>query len=64
MTLQPDQTVRLCARDWIAIVAIVLTVCGALITNFIYHDRVLTQLVVQAEVTNKRLDKIESKLER
>lgn len=64
MTLQADQTVRLCIRDWIAIIAIVVTIGGALITNFIYHDRVLTQLVVQAEVTNKRLDKIEAKLER
>lgn len=64
MTLQADQTVRLCIRDWIAIIAIVVTIGGAMITNFIYHDRVLTQLVVQTEVTNKRLDKIEAKLER
>lgn len=64
MTLESDQTVRLCLRDWVAIIALVITIGGALITNFIYHDRVLTQLVVQTEVMNKRLDKIEAKLER
>ena len=64
MTLRPDQTVRLCTRDWLAIVGICATVGGALLVNFLSHDRLLTQLVTQQEITNKRLDKIESKLER
>lgn len=64
MTLRPDQTVRLCARDWIAIVTITITVAGAMLATFLNHDRLLTQLVTQQEITNKRLDKIEHKLER
>ena len=64
MTLRPDQTVRLCTRDWIAIATICVTVGGAMLVNFLSHDRLLTQLVTQQEITNKRLDKIESKLER
>lgn len=64
MTLQTDQTVRLCARDWIAIVTITVTIAGTLLATFLNHDRLLTQLVTQQEITNKRLDKIEHKLER
>lgn len=63
MTMDRDNVVRLSSRDWIAI----LGIAGGLLTTvlgvYIHHDRLLTQLIVQQQYTNARLEKIESKLE-
>lgn len=65
MTIEnTTQTVRLSFRDWIAIGTIALSILASTLGVFIHHDRMLVELVVQQQMTNQRLDKIEAKLER
>lgn len=64
MTIENNNmVVRLSVKDWIPIIGIMLTVLTIVIGSFIHHDRMLTQLMAQNEMTMKRLDKIEAKLE-
>lgn len=56
--------VSLSTANWIAIVAIVITVLGMLIPAYINHDRLLMQVATNQESVSKRLDKIEARLER
>jgi uncharacterized membrane-anchored protein YhcB (DUF1043 family) len=56
--------VSLSTANWIAIVAIALTLIGMLIPAYINHDRLLMQVVTNQDSISKRLDKIESRLER
>ena len=56
--------VSLSAANWIAIVAIALTLLGMLIPAYINHDRLLMQVVTNQDSISKRLDKIEAQLER
>jgi hypothetical protein len=58
-----DMVVRLSLKDWVPIIGITLTLMTIIIGSFIHHDRLLTQLVSQQEMTCKRLDKIENKIE-
>ena len=55
--------VRLSPGDWVKIGGVALTLFGSLIGVYIHHDRMLTQLIVQQQYTNARLDKIEVKLD-
>jgi hypothetical protein len=65
MTLEQDKmTVRLSARDWIAIAGIAVTILGGVLTAYLHHDRLLMQIVTQQAAANARLDKIETRLER
>jgi len=63
MTREADNTVRLSGRDWVGIIAIVVTVLIALLSAFLHHDRLLMQVVTQQQDMDRRLTKIESKLE-
>lgn len=64
MTIEhTNTTVRLSARDWIAIVGITLSVCGGVLAAFIHHDRLLMRVVTQQESMAERLHKIETSLE-
>jgi uncharacterized membrane-anchored protein YhcB (DUF1043 family) len=63
MTRQADNTVRLSVRDWVGIIAIVVTVLISLLSAFLHHDRLLMQVVTQQQEMDRRLTKIESKLE-
>jgi hypothetical protein len=64
MTIEhTNTTVRLSARDWIAIVGITLSVCGGVLAAFIHHDRLLMRVVTQQEAMAERLHKIEANLE-
>jgi uncharacterized membrane-anchored protein YhcB (DUF1043 family) len=62
-TEKENVIVRLSAKDWVPIIGITITIVGIVIGSFIHHDRLLTMLLTQQEMTNKRLDKIETKLE-
>lgn len=65
MTLEQDKmTVRLSARDWIAIGGIAVTILGGVLTAYLHHDRLLMQIVTQQAAGNERLNKIETRLER
>lgn len=63
MTLERNNVVKLSTRDWIGIVGVALTLLTILGSAYLTHDRLLMQLVTQQESINRRLDKIESKLE-
>ena len=63
MTIEANNVVRLSARDWIAIVAILVVIMTTIGSAYIAHDRLLMQLVTQQQAINGRLDKIEDKLE-
>lgn len=56
--------VSLSTANWIAIVALVVTLIGMLIPAYINHDRLLMQVVTHQDSISKRLDKIEARLER
>lgn len=56
--------VSLSTANWIALVAIALTLIGMLLPAYLNHDRLLMQVVTNQESVSKRLDKIEAKLER
>ena len=56
--------VSLSTTNWIAIVAIVITLLGMLIPAYINHDRLLMQVATNQQNVSERLDKIEEKLER
>lgn len=63
MTREQNNIVRLSPGDWAKIAGVALTLFGSLIGVYIHHDRLLTQLIVQQQYTNARLEKIEVKLE-
>jgi len=65
MTLERDErTVRLSIRDWVAIGTLSAVLGGGLLTAYLQHDRLLTQIAAQQAAANQRLDKIEARLER
>jgi hypothetical protein len=63
MTIEANNVVRLSARDWIAIIAILVVVMTTIGGAYIAHDRLLMQVVTQQQAIYGRLDKIEGKLE-
>ena len=63
MTREADNTVRLSIRDWVGIMAVVVTVMIALLSAFLHHDRLLMQVVTQQQEMDRRLTKIETQLE-
>jgi hypothetical protein len=65
MTIEHTNTkVSLSSKDWIAILGVAATILVAVLSAYLHHDRLLVQVSVQQDMTNQRLDKIESKLER
>lgn len=63
MTRHANNVVTLSVRDWTAIIGIVLTVSSGIMYAYLHHDRMLTQLVIQQQSINHRLEKIEAKIE-
>ena len=63
MTLEQNNVVRLSARDWAGIIGVALILLTILGSAYLTHDRLLMQLVTQQESINRRLDKIEDKLD-
>jgi hypothetical protein len=63
MTLEHNNVVRLSARDWAGIIGVAITLLTILGSAYLTHDRLLMQLVTQQESINRRLDKIEDKLD-
>lgn len=63
MTLERNNVVKLSTRDWIGIGGVALTLLTILGSAYLTHDRLLMQLVTQQDAINRRLDKIEDKLD-
>lgn len=64
MTVKPGSNiVHLSIGDWVKIGGVAATLMGSLIAVYIHHDRMLTQLIIQQQYTNSRLDRIETKID-
>lgn len=63
MTLEQNNVVKLSIRDWAGIIAVAITLLSILGSAYLTHDRLLMQVVTQQDAINRRLDKIEGKLE-
>ncbi len=63
MTLESNNRVYLTIGNWIALVAILVTVLGLFSSAYLNHDRLLQLMLANQENMSKRLDKIEDKLD-
>lgn len=63
MTLESNNRVSLSIGNWIALSALLITVLGLFSSAYLNHDRLLQLMLANQENMNKRLDKIEVKLD-
>jgi hypothetical protein len=49
--------------NWIALGAVLITLLGLFSSAYLNHDRLLQVMITNQEYLNKRLDKIEHKLD-
>ena len=64
MTRQGGDTVRLSIRDWLGIATLTLTVVAVLGSQFIRHDRLLTEVLVKQQALADRVEMMEVQLSR
>jgi hypothetical protein len=63
MTLESNNRVSLSIGNWIALGAVLITLLGLFSSAYLNHDRLLQVMITNQEYLNKRLDKIEHKLD-
>jgi len=63
MTLETNNRVSLSVGNWIALGAVLITLLGLFSSAYLNHDRLLQVMITNQEYLNKRLDKIEHKLD-
>ncbi len=63
MTLESNNRVSLSIGNWIALGAVLITLLGLFSSAYLNHDRLLQVMIANQEYLNKRLDKIEHKLD-
>ena len=63
MTLETNNRVSLSVGNWIALGAVLITLLGLFSSAYLNHDRLLQLMLANQEYLNKRLDKIEHKLD-
>ena len=63
MTRGSGDTVRLSGRDWLGITSLTLSVLVILGSQFIRHDRLLTEVLIRQETLSERVAQIEDSLE-
>lgn len=56
--------VKLSFRDWVGLIAVAISVLSVMMAAFLHHDRALVQISVQQQSIEKRLDRMETQLER
>ena len=65
MTKEPDsQTVKLSGRDWLGLSALAVGLLGALTTQYLRHDRLLTEVLVRQAAMQERVQQVERAVER
>ena len=64
MTRDHGQIVHLAGRDWLGIMAISLALLGAVTTQYLRHDRLLTEVLVRQAGSTERMESIERAVER
>ena len=63
MTLESNNRVSLSVGNWIALAAVLITLLGLFSSAYLNHDRLLQLMLANQDNLNKRLDKIEDKLD-
>ena len=63
MTLESNNRVSLSVGNWIALAAVLITLLGLFSSAYLNHDRLLQLMLANQDNLNKRLDKIENKLD-
>lgn len=63
MTLETNNRVSLSVGNWIALAAVLITLLGLFSSAYLNHDRLLQLMLANQDNLNKRLDKIENKLD-
>ena len=64
MTRSNGDTVRLSGRDWLGIATLSLSLVVLLGSQFIRHDRLLTEVLVKQQVLADRVEMMEMQLSR
>jgi hypothetical protein len=64
MTLEKNRTVSLSASNWLAIIAITVSLLISTSASYLRHDRLLTELTLETSYTRNKLEALESRLER
>ena len=65
MTRNPMQrdVVSLSASNWLALIAIIISALLFIVSGFLRHDRLLTEVIVQQQAQAERMERIERTLE-
>ncbi len=65
MTKEPgSQTVKLSGRDWLGLAALAVGLLGTLTTQYLRHDRLLTEVLVRQAAMQERVQQVERAVER
>ena len=64
MVKDHQQIVRLSGKDWGGLLALAVGLLGAITTQYLRHDRLLTQVLVRQEAMAERLGQVERAVER
>jgi hypothetical protein len=64
MVKDHQQIVRLSGKDWGGLLALAVGLLGAITTQYLRHDRLLTQVLVRQEAMGERLRQVERAVER
>jgi hypothetical protein len=64
MTMNNNKTVSLSASNWLAIIAITVTLLISTGASYLRHDRLLTELTIETSHTRNKLVHLEERLER
>tara|TARA_Y100000593_G_scaffold63420_2_gene117220 strand:- start:8223 stop:8549 length:327 start_codon:yes stop_codon:yes gene_type:complete len=64
MVKDQQQIVRLSGKDWVGLLALAVGLLGAITTQYLRHDRLLTQVLVRQEAMAERLGQVERAVER
>jgi hypothetical protein len=64
MVKDHQQVVRLSGKDWVGLLALAVGLLGAITTQYLRHDRLLTQVLVGQAFMEARVEQIERAVER
>ena len=64
MTDNSGHVVRLSGRDWCGLAALAIAVLGAITTQYLRHDRLLTEVLVRQALMAERVEQVERAVER
>ena len=57
------ETVQLAVRDWIGVLAVAVTIIGAVFAAYSRHDRMLSEVSVIKRLQGERIERLEIQLD-